>query len=58
MEDFNTKNTDKKELTPAQKKRQEYQKKLRDLKKVEKLEREIATKKAQLKELKKELDLF
>ena len=47
----------KKELTEAQKKIIELKKQMAKVKKVEKLEREIATKKAQLKELKSELNL-
>ncbi len=47
----------KKELTPAQKRIAGLKKQMAKVKKVEKLEREIATKTAQLSELKKELQL-
>lgn len=47
----------KKEQTEVQKKLSDIRKQMRDLKKVEKLEREIAVKRAQLKKLKQELGL-
>jgi len=47
----------KKELTSAQKKMQELKKQMAKIKKIEKLEREIASKKAQLRALKEELSL-
>jgi len=56
MQEF-TADKPKKEMTEAQKKLADLKKQMAKVKKVEKLEREIATKKAQLKELKIELGL-
>jgi len=61
MQDFNksteTEPKPKKEMTASQKKMAELKKQMANIKKVDKLEREIATKKAQLKALKTELNL-